>query len=98
MSTELKDICANHGERSDCPLGMGEIQKTSRRKSNNQVPNDEICRECDNHMFIIEELRCPVCYSREFDLNPVSVEFRKQVTYRYMCRSCDRKLLAFSKL
>ncbi len=38
-------------------------------RSSSEVPGDldEICRQCESHLFWIEEKVCPVCGSREFN-------------------------------
>jgi len=96
----LKDICANYAERIDCPVGLYEFEHLEKPRPDKHYDKEAVCRQCNNHMFIITELRCPVCQSRELDRSLVSVEFRGQTTYRYTCRNeeCHRRLLAFSRL
>ena len=100
MEKQLKEICANHAERKDCPVGFYEFKHLVESKSDDQYDKDEVCKQCDNHLFVITELRCPVCKSESLDRSRWSVGVRGLMARRYTCRNekCQRKLLSFSNL
>jgi hypothetical protein len=98
MCTELKCICFNHAERSDCPVGMRELNKLVNDKVDREGSNDEICKTCEKQRFEIQQLECPVCGAQEIDRGPRSEISAGEKTYSYTCRVCKYRLFSWSKL
>lgn len=96
MENELKDICFNYAERSDCPVGTRELNKLVNSNLDRKDSNDEMCKTCKNQMFEIHRLECPTCGSREIDREPRSEISAGEKTYHYTCRECESKLFSWS--
>ena len=94
MANELRDLCVNFAERSDCPVGTRELNRLAGIKVNMKMSNDEICKTCQNGVFRIERLECPVCGSLE-----VCQDIQSEIAYAgkefyYTCKVCKGRLMS----